>query len=552
MRRFLTGVACTCALAAAACQEPLNVENPNDPDVQRAFATAQGVERLIGQSYQQVHVAIHGGNAIKPQLMTMSFESHAALGNFGMGLRAGMPRLPISNARGNQTATENLREFSLLQRNARSTADGIAALDRLREAKSNVLGSVGADLRARAFGFFALGASLAYAAMIYDSAAVVYPTTPTTEVPALSGYASVMTEAIKMLDTAIAIATSAAAVTDNATFTIPLGWLPTATYPTGFSRAEFIQLVRSFRARFRAGVARTTAERQAADWAAIIADAENGLQNDLAITLSISAGWRNLNIESQYRYEGWHQMPPVLIGMADTATAYDAYLALPLGARGPILIRTPDRRFPPGETRAAQQANSPNPPTGLLYFRNRPSGGDTPAEPWGTSFYDHNRFYTIFQSADKAGPWPDITRAELDLLAAEGYIRRDDFVRAAALIDTYRTRAGLPALSGVITARNQPVPGGTACVPQVPTAPSFTSANCGDIWEAMKWEKRLETAWTGYGQWYFDMRGWGDLPEGTPLHYPVPYQEMDARLVPFYDLGGVGGRDAAPKGTYGL
>jgi hypothetical protein len=187
----------------------------------------------------------------------------------------------------------------------------------------------------------------------------------------------------------------------------------------------------------------------------------------------------------------------------------------------------------------------------ILYYRNRATGGDTPGEAWGTSFYDHYRFRPIFAAANN-GPWPIMTKAEIDMLAAEGHIRNGDFAEAAALIDVYRTRAGLAAIGTSITSLTDPVPGGTACVPRVPQPPSFTTTACGNIMEAMKWEKRMETAFTGYGQWYFDSRGWGDLAEGTALHYPVPFQEMDARALPFYNLGGVGGEDSAVKGTYGF
>jgi hypothetical protein len=57
---------------------------------------------------------------------------------------------------------------------------------------------------------------------------------------------------------------------------------------------------------------------------------------------------------------------------------------------------------------------------------------------------------------------------------------------------------------------------------------------------------------TGWASWYLDSRGWGDLAEGTALEYPVPYQELDARRKPIYDLGGTGGRSAALRGTYGF
>jgi hypothetical protein len=51
------------------------------------------------------------------------------------------------------------------------------------------------------------------------------------------------------------------------------------------------------------------------------------------------------------------------------------------------------------------------------------------------------------------------------------------------------------------------------------------------------------------GSWFFDSRGWGDLVKDTPLHYPVPVPELDARLKGYYNLGG-GGPSSAALGTY--
>jgi len=52
--------------------------------------------------------------------------------------------------------------------------------------------------------------------------------------------------------------------------------------------------------------------------------------------------------------------------------------------------------------------------------------------------------------------------------------------------------------------------------------------------------------------WYFAGRGWGDLPEGTALYWPVPYQEMDTRRQVFYSAGGPNLPGGAPHGNYGL
>ena len=83
-------------------------------------------------------------------------------------------------------------------------------------------------------------------------------------------------------------------------------------------------------------------------------------------------------------------------------------------------------------------------------------------------------------------------------------------------------------------------------------AQAYKKAKCRNIWEALKWEYRLETAYTGYGMWFFAGRGWGDLPQGTAVHRPVPYQELQVRIEPFYGLGGVDGVAGSGKGNYGL
>jgi hypothetical protein len=61
----------------------------------------------------------------------------------------------------------------------------------------------------------------------------------------------------------------------------------------------------------------------------------------------------------------------------------------------------------------------------------------------------------------------------------------------------------------------------------------------------------METALSSFGRWWIDGRGWGDLITNTVLEYPVPYQEMQARQKPSYNLGG-GSASSAAKGTYGF
>jgi hypothetical protein len=63
-------------------------------------------------------------------------------------------------------------------------------------------------------------------------------------------------------------------------------------------------------------------------------------------------------------------------------------LSTPIADRRPFLITTPDKRLPPGETRSAQNANSPAVPPSTLYFRNRAEASDLAIKTWGSSDYD--------------------------------------------------------------------------------------------------------------------------------------------------------------------
>ena len=128
--------------------------------------------------------------------------------------------------------------------------------------------------------------------------------------------------------------------------------------------AEFKKMVRSYRARFRADLARTPAERAAVDWAAVIADAQNGFTADHLLSLDAtngpSPGWRRI-YDPISGGGSWHQMPPFILGMGDVSGNYEAWLGTALGARGAgnvsFFMVSPDLRFPQGTTRTAQQAD---------------------------------------------------------------------------------------------------------------------------------------------------------------------------------------------------
>jgi hypothetical protein len=560
-------------LGLAACGDVLQVDNLTDPDRDRVLARPADIENFIGATYVQIQNGTigsqtAGGGAtndnLQTQLQVMGMENTSALANFAMGPRGAIPRTAIENTRNSTGDGGNFRDFLVLHRAARMSALGIVKMDAL----GNGLGSAKRTARARAFAQFTRGVALGNLALAYDSASIPRETDDPEALVPFSYYTVVMAAALAYIDTAIAIATGPTPAGPTADwFPLPATWINGQP----LSIEDFVRFARSYKARFRASVARTPAERAAADWDAIIADANAGITTDFNITMTPAAGWDVVWPIQAFATgpANWHQLSQFWLGMADTSGGYDEWLGTTPALREPFLVVTPDRRFPTGSSCLA-----PCPPsaresqsavtvagnfTSVPYIRNRPSGEDQPGQPLQISMYDFYRSRSFF-TAGRIGAYPIMTRAEIRLLAAEGHLRKGQIATAIALIDSSRTRVdtlptglggGLPSLDGLADS-NMAIPGGAACVPRVPVAPSYRVSACGKLWDALKWEYRMETMYTGYGMWYFAGRGWGDLPQGTALYWPVPYQEMDTRQQAFYSSGGVGLTGGAPPGNYGL
>jgi hypothetical protein len=552
------------ALALGACKDELVVTNPDQPDAGRALSSPGDVENMMGGYYKRWHEGLYRnlGN-VEGMANVMSFQNFSSLAN-----NCQNGRLPFSgafndNSIGNVCKEEQQRVY-FVESEVNRVATTLMAKVLNDKLDIGQPGTTARNNRFLAFGEFLRGISLGYLAMFYDSAAVVTVGQASADPGELSDYKVVFDTAMAAFQRAIDYANAPSTGGDG--FPLPAGWIPS---PTTFTAQEFIRLVRSYRARIRANVARTPAERAAVNWDQVIADAQNGITSDhFNTTNSVSGPFRTW-VQQYETYGLWHQMPPFVIGMADVSGSYAAWIAQPVGERGSgnqsFTMVTPDLRFPQGATRAAQQADfaitscQDAATPCKRYFVNRPAGGDQFAgSGWGWSNYDFVRFHSWRVSGDagagRNGNLPFFTKVELAMLQAEGLIRKGQFAQAAALINVTRVKNGLPPITEFNA--TAPVPGGANCVPKVPVAP-YNVIACGNMFEAMKWEKRIETAYTHFAPWFLDGRGWGDLAEGTALFWAVPYQDLQARGVAISAIYGAGAgvgtaaNSAAAKGTYG-
>ncbi len=581
-------LAATVAGLGACSEDSLIVGNPNQGNQDLVLGRPLDAENLLGTYYRRWHSGVYGSitdiEGMANQISLMNFSS---LANNCQNNHTPFLGATFFNNAGNTCQSEQQRLYYAMSEVDRVVTTVMGRLERPDTAAGVLrLGIYGPstparDNRAKAFGEFLRGLARGYLALVYDSASVAAKELATLDPGPLRPYTEVMDSAYAALARAIVYANIVPVnlADSGQTFPLPATWIPS---PTSFSRVEFIRLVQSYRARFRANVARTPAERQAANWALVIADAQAGFTANHQITASTTTGpfigWR-----AQYAaFSTWHQMPPAIIGMADVSGSYATWIATPLGARGAgsnsLTLVTPDLRFPQGATRALQNADfgitscdvSSTPCK--RYFVNRAAGSDRNEGPgFGWSNYDFARFYSWVRrgsaNSGQNGPTPIFMLAELRLLEAEGHYRLGAYALAGALVNQTRTAGmagtplvatggGLPAIT--VFDATTPVPGAANCVPKVPVAPFLTSGTaiaCGNLWEALKYEKRIETAYTHFIPWYLDGRGWGDLPQGTPTYWAVPFQDLLARGKGLADLYGTGPGNVAGSAsglsTYG-
>lgn len=521
----------------------LAVENQNEPDAGRALGTAGDIESLIGGSYMNWYLANGAYEGMTMALGNMAFEYGSSAANAGAVFYSSIPRPEVVNG---PSGTYYPNLAWVYERTYRALAAVSSGLNALEDPEiADELGSERVR-RARAFGKFVQGLGHATLAVMFDKAFIIDETSVTIEdgVPVFtmepSPYSQVMEAALDYFDEAIAIA-------KEGSFTIPVTWMSVEV-----SSDELIRLAHSMKARYRAAVARSPQEREAVDWRAVLADVEAGITGDFETDIVyVRSNWHSDMAQlymSQYG-ASWAFTMYWIEGMADTSGLYQEWLSLPVGARHPqdglskdFLIQTPDLRFPKGATIEEQAANPGKYYRIVTNSEGKPIFTSQWARPdrgtWRWSFYDdtESRAHNAWLHGTTTRI-PEVLYRSQRLLAAEAHYWLGDLDLAANIINETRTENGLNATDASGT--------NTSCVPKLP------NGDCGDLFEMLKWEKRMESKLLGimHAEGFFDSRGWGDLYRGTALHFPIPGVELQTLNLPAYTFGG-GGEGSSPGSSY--
>lgn len=511
-----TGLLLSVLTTVASCQS-LEVVNPNTPAVNEVFSSGQNLEAALLGSWRAFWGVAQGArtNATYPvkQLAILANEMTSADVGDALSAVTAEPRFPIDNR--NQGGWTNRKPWYDLYESISSAREAYQAIadGGLKVGAVTAAAPEGTDTqRARVFAKFLIGVNTIYLGMLFDQAYLTdEKTDPSAFVYELKPAAEVTANGIRILREAIAEARAAR------DFTLPTTFINGQTY----TRDELIRVMHSYIIRARVYGARTPAERAAVNWSEVLAQLDSGIttrsfaqQADQAIAATQSSYYQYSYLQTNGRTN------TRLVGPADTSGEYQRWLARPLGERAQITVVTPDRRIHAASGPTAAGTRFAYLPTQSMSTAN------------GT--YMHSRYRSIRYLVPPANNYhltgliTTMSIDEMKFLRAEALLRLNRLSEAAALINPTRVASGLPPVT--VTGP----PDGRACVPK------RDDGSCGDLFDALQYEKRIELYPTEALISFADARGWGRLIPGTPLHFPVHGRELELFGFPYYTFGGSG------------
>jgi hypothetical protein len=323
---------------------------------------------------------------------------------------------------------------------------------------------------------------------------------------------------------------------------LPSTWVPGRRY----NNQEVIQLANTMIARLLILSARNPAERAALPWAKILSHTEKGLTYDWGPDLAdgvitdpsylrrLTPEPASPNNSIQFRASYY------LIGPADQSGNYQTWMRTqPRDDAARFTITTPDRRI----TGATPTSNG-----SYFQYTTNTSGYSSARGAAFWSFYRWHRRQNLHGATFNTGQFVLASADENRLYRAEALLRLGRVAEAVQLINVTRTRA--QRVGTTTFATNLPPIVATAATDRVPTVngqcvPRRANGECGDVWDALMYERDIELTGIEPTFRWMDRRGFGQLRNGVWTELPIPARYLSSLGVPTYTFGGVGGESSA-------
>ncbi|MBI2404196.1 MAG: hypothetical protein HYV20_15955 [Gemmatimonadetes bacterium] len=520
----------TAVLVAGGCD--LDVENPNDPDAQRAFQDPAGLQQLLGGAFR-TWMGTRGDYYV--MALNMMADNYTASWNnaairFYSSVGSDCPQrcgwtnsATAPEAAGGPTVESQWYGYYTVLSSAtdvlRAIADGLCFDDDCTD--DNTITS-----RNTVIAKMLQGMALSGIALFYDQGFVVDETTDVAGIrtAAFNTRQELRDAALQKFNDAYTEAGAASWETESEWMGVGRG--------TVYTNQQIQQVIRTMQAELIALFPRNAAENAQADWAKVAQYASQGISAapgfDWEFYIDVSS--RECGLDC---IKTWGNS----IGTVRVDTRMAALLTTnhqhpwPDPDGNPCPTTSPDKRVGDGSygpsddfsgyatKKATANAGTDFACSGVVIFP--PARGQYHQSNLQHVRYQYLAYCTFGEGlpgCDGTGQDPMYTRQMNDLLWAEGLIRSGGSpVQAAQLINNSRVnRGGLSALTGVE---------GTAA-----------------LLAALQYEQEIEFMGQG-SDTFFNRRRIDGLTAGTPRHMPVPAKELDVLLREIYTFGGPGTPD---------
>jgi hypothetical protein len=538
MRRWPLATALVATLMVAGCE--LDVQNPNDPDAERAFSDPAGLEQLMGGAFR-TWAATRGGYFTSLPMTAMADNYTASWNNaairFYSSVASDCPQrcgwnnsATAPEAAGGPSVEEHWYGYYTVLSSAN---DVVRAIESGVCFDDDCAVSDSVTSRNLAIARMLQGMALAGLAMSYDKAFIVDENTDLTNPTAIefSTREEVRDSALAMFDLAFAEAQGATWSTDAEWAGVGAGRAYTAT--------QIRQLIRTMQAELIAMFPRSATENGQANWARVATLASQGIssgtQFDWEYYIDFSGAASAVNTID------WVKVWGNSIGTMRVDTRVAAMLTTnhrhpwPEPGGNPCPTTSADRRVgdgswgPADNSTFATKAKTAN--AGTDFACSGAAIFPAARGQYHQSNLQHIRYNYLAYNGENVPPFdetgqdPFYTRQMNDLLWAEGLIRSTggDKALAAAKINNSRVnRGGLPAVSG--------------------------GASTDELLAALHYEQEIEFMGQGPTP-FFNRRRINGLQPGTPRHLPVPAKELDVLVREVYTFGGPTAPDMSVIGT---
>jgi hypothetical protein len=484
------------ALLISGC-ESLDVKNENDPDFATAFSQPSDVKGVAGGLINTWFMSCQDYDGPALALWVGADAGTCSHGNSAMRDFSYEPRIAWDNtpSYGNAIVSENFYKgmYSLL-----SSSNEILA--KVVTEGMEITADNGTDETpmVKAMAYLGQGLGLGYIGLFFDQGFVVTEETDLSVDIPVSPYMDLINTAVQSLDKCIAVC-------ESSTFTLPSSWIPGMTY----TQVEIGQLANSMAARLLSFAPRNKAENDAVNWATVLSYANKGLTYDFA-PLMDDVNWYDL-YHTYAPYQGWGQVDMRVVNMMDPAMpdrwtlGPDQWAVLP----DPVTSHkdgVDDRIFTDFQHLTSCGFRVER---GYYHFSNY-------------RYARHDEYLSLWTT-----PSVVFYKAENDLLKAEALWHQSNYSGAADIINAGPrvTRGGLAPVAAVER----------------------------DVELAIFHERHVELFCSGLGIEFCTMRKADKLQPGTPLHFPIPGQQLEVNIMEPYTFGpgkGVAGQDYSTGGWF--